>query len=245
MTRSTHVVAPSRAVTLLLVAAFATAGAATLGVQAASATPGDPHQVWVCKYVQKPGVDEVLKRGKNPIHVDAASVTNDRGVAPQLGDAFSDGQFRSVVVSLDAQAPATDCPAADEVGGFGGVSRPGTVTPTTPATTTTPTTPATPTAPATTVPGDPRATSTAVGTGTPTPTGTAATGLGAASPATTLALAPVPAMGDAAPDTGGMGQVAQRSGSGDVLVGVGLLAVAGGLLAARSHRRRRRVVEAD
>jgi hypothetical protein len=51
-------------------------------------------------------------------------------------------------------------------------------------------------------------------------------------------------MGDAAPDTGGMGQVAQRSGSADVLVGVGLLAVAGGLLAARS-RRRRRVVEAD
>jgi len=241
MTRSTHVVAPSRAVTLLLVAAFATAGAATLGVQAASATPGDPHQVWVCKYVQKPGVDEVLKRGKNPIHVDAASVTNDRGVAPQLGDAFSDGQFRSVVVSLDAQAPATDCPAADEVGGFGGVSRPGTVTP---ATTTTPTTPATPTAPATTVPGDPRATSTAVGTGTPTPTGTAATGLGAASPAPTLALAPVPAMGDAAPDTGGMGQVAQRSGSADVLVVACLLAVAGGLLAARS-RRRRRVVEAD
>jgi len=239
MTRTTHVVMPSRTATLLVIAVLASAGAAALGAQSASATPGDPHEVWVCKYVQKPGEDEVLKRGKNPIHVDAASLTNDRGVAPQLGDTFSDGQLRSVVVSLEAQAPMTECPTGDDLDGFGGVSRPGSVTPTIPATTGTPSVPtaatATPTGaggPATTVP---------AGAQTP-PTSTTSTepgtGLGGVQPPATVALAPIPALGEGAPDTGGLGQVAQRSGSTDVAIGVGLLALAGGLLTVRSRRRR-------
>src|SRR6478735_732734 len=110
MTRTIHVAAPSRVAALLVAASFAATGACVLAASSAAATPGDPHKVWVCKYVHKPGEDEVLKGGKNPIHVDEAALTNDRGVEPQLGDSFSDGQFRSVVVSLDEEAPTTACP---------------------------------------------------------------------------------------------------------------------------------------
>ena len=241
MTRTLHVATPSRAVTLLLAASFAAAGAWGLGAQSASATPGDPHKVWVCKYVHKPGEAEVLKGGKNPIHVDAAALTNDRGVAPQLGDSFSDGQFRSVVVSLDEEAPTDACPTAAEPDSSGGVVLSGSVS--SPPTTT----PVTPTAPstatATTAPVEERAMMTPAASATASQT--EVVGLGGVEAPATVALAPIPALGDGAPDTGGLGQVAERSGTVDIVVGATLLALAGGLLAAWARRRRSSTVEVD
>jgi hypothetical protein len=243
MTRTIHVAAPSRVAALLVAASFAATGVSVLAAGSATATPGDPHKVWVCKYVHKPGEDEVLKGGKNPIHVDEAALTNDRGVEPQVGDAFSDGQFRSVVVSLDEQAPATECPAdAAAIHARAAAGRPAAAT-----------------APATATP---TPSATAVGTGSPTPTVDAA-GTVVASPATpdapvalagaavtdpqaTVALDAVPALGDAAPHTGGMGQVTEESRTADVLVGAGLIAVAGALAGAEVvRRRRRRTAEVD
>ena len=225
---------PSRAAALLVATTFAAAGTWSFGAPSASATPGDPHKVWVCKYVHKPGADEVLKGGKNPIHVDEASLTNDRGVEPQLGDAFSDGQFRSVVVSLDAQAPTDACPAVVAVDPATEVDPPSgpfmTTSPT--GTTGTPTGTATPTTStsAAATPGPLTATVDATQESTSVPT---------------VAYAAVPALGDAAPDTGGLGNLSGNTSSADVLVGITLLALAGGLVAAEKRRRRRSTAEVD
>ena len=249
MTRTLHVATPSRVVALLAAGTFAATAACVIGAGTASATPGDPHKVWVCKYIHKPGEDEVLKGGKNPIHVDEAALTNDRGVEPQLGDAFSDGQFRSVVVGLETEAPATECPAdADAIPGraASGAQTPATVTPTA---TPTPSTPAT-TANTPATPGGPTPTVAAAGTAVAA-TGmpdapVALDGAAVADPQATAALGAVPALGDAAPHTGGMGQVAEESRTADVLVGAGLVAAAGALAAAEAvRRRRRRAAEVD
>ena len=48
--------------------------AAVLFAGPAGTAPADSHKVWVCKYVDKPGVAEVLKGGKNPISVDYHSL---------------------------------------------------------------------------------------------------------------------------------------------------------------------------
>ncbi|MBC9820076.1 hypothetical protein [Terrabacter sp. MAHUQ-38] len=234
MTRSTHVVAPSRAVTLLVAGAFAVSGACALAAQSASATPGDPHRVWVCKYVHKPGEAEVLKGGKNPIQVDEASLTNDRGVEPQLGDAFSDGQFRSVVVSLDAQAPTEACPAVVAVDPANEVEAPSD-----PLTTASPTgTTGTPTATATSTVSTP-------GAATPSPVTPTVDAVQESTSVPTVAFAAVPALGDAAPDTGGLGHLSEDSSSADVFAGIVLLAMAGGLVAAETRRRRRSTAEVD
>ena len=86
-------IAITAAAALLGVAGFA-------GAQTAYAQDDDPQKVWVCKYVGKPGEDERIKEGKNPIHVAAASVSEAR-----VGASFSDAQGRSVVVSLDEAEP--------------------------------------------------------------------------------------------------------------------------------------------
>src|SRR5665647_707681 len=52
---------------------------------------GQDHQSWVCKYVGTPGVDERLKRGKQPILVDTSAT---------VGSWFKDGQHRSFVLEL-------------------------------------------------------------------------------------------------------------------------------------------------
>lgn len=70
-------------------------------------------KVWVCKYVGKPGVDEVLKGGKNPIEVSVNALPGSPD-NPQVGDEFSDAQERSVVVALspaDPEPTVEDCPA--------------------------------------------------------------------------------------------------------------------------------------
>ena len=137
-----------RAATLVGAAALALAGTVTIATGlTARATPGDPHKVWVCKYVQKPHQNEVLKAGKNPIFVDWASLTG-KSAAPNVGDTFSDAQDKSVVVQIGGSDPGVAACVA---------SPPPTTTTTPPTTSTPPPTTSThpPTTPPTTHPTTP------------------------------------------------------------------------------------------
>jgi hypothetical protein len=74
---------------------------------AAAKAPTTSHKVWVCKYVGKPGVNERLKEGKNPISVDSDAT---------VGTYFNDAQGRSFVLAEDVGQPApgvSACPAPD------------------------------------------------------------------------------------------------------------------------------------
>ena len=62
-------------------------------------------KVWVCKYVGKPGVDEVLKGGKNPIRVSGNSADKPKDGEVFVGDQFADAQGRSVVVQIGGGNP--------------------------------------------------------------------------------------------------------------------------------------------
>lgn len=96
-----------RAVTFITAGAFAVSGALTLAAGAAQATNDDPHKVWVCKYVKKPGVAETLKGGKNPIFVDYASLTSKK-TKPYVGETFQDAHFKSVVVQIGGSDPGVE-----------------------------------------------------------------------------------------------------------------------------------------
>ena len=93
-----------RAITFITAGAFALTGALTLATGPAQATKDDPHKVWVCKYVKKPGVAETLKGGKNPIFVDYASLTSKK-TKPFIGETFQDAQIKSVVVQIGGSDP--------------------------------------------------------------------------------------------------------------------------------------------
>lgn len=88
-------------------------------------------KVFVCKYVGKPGVDEVLQTGNNPISVSVNAIKNYAGV----GSYFNDAQGRSYVLAEDTRTgggqegepSVSQCPVP-------------TTTTTTPPTTTPPTT---------------------------------------------------------------------------------------------------------
>ena len=70
------------------------------------AKKAEDHKVWVCKYVGKPGEDERLKDGKNPIEVDSSAT---------VGTFFKDGQNRSYVLGAFAESPGLGaCPAPDD-----------------------------------------------------------------------------------------------------------------------------------
>jgi hypothetical protein len=67
------------------------------------------NKVWVCKYVSKPGVSEVVKNGNDGlIHVSANSLKG-KPTNPQIGDEFKDKHFLSVVVSLTTRPAAGTC----------------------------------------------------------------------------------------------------------------------------------------
>lgn len=218
-----------RTVSLITAAAFAGSGAFVLATgPSASATPGDPHKVWVCKYIHKPGGDEILKGGKNPIFVDWASITG-KPDAPTVGATFSDGQFRSVVVQIGGDDPGVEA-CEPETPPTTTTTKPPTTTTTTtkPPTTTTTTKPPTETTPPPTTeptkpePSETEPTKTAV---PPAPTQPGAGG------------GVTPGVG--APDTGGEGE----SGPVNGLVGSGLLLAAAGVLGAEALRRRRESAE--
>jgi hypothetical protein len=87
------------------------------GVGTAAAAPAaasDPHKSYVCKYVSKPGENERLQTGQNPIWVDNHSLLGYDGTVT-VGQEFKDGQFRSVVIvantpKLDPEPSVADCP---------------------------------------------------------------------------------------------------------------------------------------
>lgn len=105
------VLLPRTTLTFIAASGLALSGAVALGTGwAASATPTDPHKVWVCKYVQKPHQNEELKAGKNPIYVDWAALTG-KASAPHVGDTFSDAQDKSLVVKIGGSDPGrVACP---------------------------------------------------------------------------------------------------------------------------------------
>lgn len=81
------------------------------GVRSPAASSG-ADKVFVCKYVRKPGAFELLQTGQNPISVSVDALVGP-GVDVQVGDEFSDGQGKSVVIAFDIGQPEPDvsqCP---------------------------------------------------------------------------------------------------------------------------------------
>ncbi|GAA6525966.1 hypothetical protein [Intrasporangium sp. DVR] len=214
-----------RTASLITAVAFAASGAFVFA--SASPATADEHNQWVyvCKYVGKPGVDERLQTGQNPILVSVNSVAEPIVV----GAPFNDAQGRSVVIGFgepgggQAGEPAPECPPV--------LPPPPTETTTPPTETTTPPTETTTPPTETTTPPTETTTPPTETTTPPTETTTPPTTPGAGGGVTP---------GPGAPDTGG----GPAGGTGDSspvngLVGTGLLMGAAGILTAEALRRRR------
>lgn len=79
---------------------FATAGAFAAFTTPAHADEYPSDKVFVCKYVGKPGVDERLQTGNNPISVSVNAIP----LKPvKIGSEFADKQGRSVVIAWDME----------------------------------------------------------------------------------------------------------------------------------------------
>jgi hypothetical protein len=110
MTTTTTTTPVSAVRRLLSISAAATIAAVGLVAFSAPAQAADADsKVWVCKYVGKPGVDERLKEGKNPIEVSGHSVDQDKDGNIEVNDQFADAQGRSVVVKIDGEDPGDIC----------------------------------------------------------------------------------------------------------------------------------------
>lgn len=119
-----------RAISYITAGGLAIAGGLVLAnaeaAQAQIMQNGD--KVWVCKYVGRPGVDERLQRGGNPVEVGWRAADKDNDGQVSVGDEFADSQGRSKVIQINGPDPGIGaCPPA--VG-------PSTTAATTPATTT-------------------------------------------------------------------------------------------------------------
>ena len=88
----------SSALTLLALGILASCGIS----QARAQDPPEPKKVFVCKYVGKPGVDERLQTGQNPISVSVNAIPLGN---VQVGSEFADAQGRSVVIAFDTGQP--------------------------------------------------------------------------------------------------------------------------------------------
>ena len=102
------------AVTAVLGLVLLSSGLSAMAAQAAGGEGGS--KVFVCKYVGKPGIDERLQTGDNPISVSVNSILD----FPGVGKYFKDGQDRSFVLMEDNTPPGPegdpglgDCPAPD------------------------------------------------------------------------------------------------------------------------------------
>ena len=81
---------------------------AVIGIsRLANASPAP--KFFVCKYVGKPGVDETLQTGNNPISVSGNALPE----GTEVGDSFADAQGRSYVVALDSGQDEPECPVTD------------------------------------------------------------------------------------------------------------------------------------
>jgi hypothetical protein len=103
MTTTTLISATRRLLSIGAATTIATVGLVALAAPAYAADADS--RVWVCKYVGKPGVDEVLKAGKNPIEVSGNSVDKDKDGEVFVGDQFADAQGRSVIVQIEGDDP--------------------------------------------------------------------------------------------------------------------------------------------
>lgn len=86
-------------------------GTDSVTLQVDKPQPPPPSKVYVCKYVGKPGVDERLQTGQNPIDVSVNAIPEN---PVQVGSYFADAQGRSYVLAFDTGQPApsvNDCPA--------------------------------------------------------------------------------------------------------------------------------------
>lgn len=79
---------------------------ATLSTIPAIAMAVPAPKYFVCKYVGKPGVDERLQTGNNPISVSGNAITP----PVTVGAYFNDAQGRSLVVAEDTGQDEPDCP---------------------------------------------------------------------------------------------------------------------------------------
>jgi hypothetical protein len=115
---------------LCISAATIIAAVGLVGLSAPAHAADANSRVWVCKYVGKPGVDEVLKGGQNPIEVSGNSVDKPKDGEVFVGDQFADAQGRSVVVQIEGENPgAGSCsPTPPPVPPTGGTT-PGAVAP--------------------------------------------------------------------------------------------------------------------
>jgi hypothetical protein len=104
-------------------AALAAAGALVMSsglvVMSGGSATADPdviHKSYVCKYTGKPGADEHLQTGQNPIWVDNHSLGVDGPTS--VGQHFGDEHDHSVVIvantrKLDPEPTVTSCPPGD------------------------------------------------------------------------------------------------------------------------------------
>jgi hypothetical protein len=90
----------SRTAQVLALVLFAGLG---LWVVTSAGTASAAEKVWVCKYVGKPGEDESLKEGQNPIEVSI-------NAAGPPGSLFNDAQGRSYVIAYSDGGPPPTCP---------------------------------------------------------------------------------------------------------------------------------------
>lgn|SRR3990167_3760323 len=93
------------AVTLLIGIAVILALGFLFGRVNATAAP----KYFVCKYTGKPGVDEVLQTGNNPISVSGNALPD----GTQVGDSFADAQGRSYVIAEDTGQDEPECPVPE------------------------------------------------------------------------------------------------------------------------------------
>jgi hypothetical protein len=85
---------------LVVVLAASTVGGAALYLSPAAQAGPDKvfHKSYVCKYVSKPGEQERLQTGQNPIWVDNHSLGDHSADVTFVGEEFTDAQGRSVVI---------------------------------------------------------------------------------------------------------------------------------------------------
>lgn len=126
-----------------LIGASAVAGLTLIGLSSPTAAGKPEPKVYVCKYIQKPGVAEVLATGQNPILVSGNATIGDIYEVAQ----FKDRQEFSVVVAVyEEGVPEPECPTSP-------TTTPPPPTSTSPApTSTTPTSTSTAPAPSSTTP---------------------------------------------------------------------------------------------
>jgi hypothetical protein len=111
LTVSTQV--PAFSATRLIIAMAAITGLIFLALAGPAAAGEDNTKWFVCKYVDKPGVNESLQKGQNPISVSENAI-NQSPVTP--GTFFEDSHGRSYVLVQDIGQPEPDvseCPGAD------------------------------------------------------------------------------------------------------------------------------------